>query len=726
MINKLKIYFLFILFFFSLNVVHSEETYCLDKDGLILPLFDEKECLNSKDIKINQNEFSYIIDHKSDQRLSKLEYFRDNPDLFKKSNEENLSISKAHDKKELTPSEKRKIELKQKKLARLAKELERKELLKANKEKRLLDQKKRKAELRKKNEIIKKKAEEKRLRKIADRKKKIEERKLKAKARKIEVEKKRLQKIAEKKKIQKEKEKEISKSLAKKNSEKIIDKEKKDIQKSINEKLKIILIENQIVNYNLFPEINGNLEIVKKENITKDFLDNLVEFNKNILVLLPKDFETSSVRVSENRLLSKVVIGIDQIPNPEINRIEAELRRAEQDYYIAERKFQRGTAAATNYNPYGGWASVLNQWAGLAEQSQAKQARDNARQRLERWSAKLSSTPMYLEKERLGTYNYDVVVIKSEKKSVYDVLNFNNGKFYSKTIKFDDVKNFSVAYGLNPQDKSYNKLVAKYSTEKDVSLWSNKKMKNISIDKLKTKIQTSGEFEKLKSKKLAYNFLGQDIKIKKNSFWGNLFDFGSKKEKKNKIASLTNNSSYETKDTRFDSVVVVKTKSGMGSGFFISKDEIITNYHVVEDSMSISIVDINKRKSSAVVIKKDLKRDLALLKTNMKGKPVEFYDGQLKQGEMVEALGHPKGRKFSLTKGWISAIRKENSTYSYTETGDVLFIQTDAAINPGNSGGPLYYKGRVVGVNTQGLHKDKTEGMNFAVHFSEVKKFLSN
>ena len=109
----------------------------------------------------------------------------------------------------------------------------------------------------------------------------------------------------------------------------------------------------------------------------------------------------------------------------------------------------------------------------------------------------------------------------------------------------------------------------------------NKKIKNISIDDLKTKIQTSGEFEKLKSKKLAYNFLGQDINLKKDSFWGNLFNFNSKKDKKNKTASLTNNSSYETKDTRFDSVVVVKTRSGMGSGFFISKDEIITNYHVV-------------------------------------------------------------------------------------------------------------------------------------------------
>ena len=92
---------------------------------------------------------------------------------------------------------------------------------------------------------------------------------------------------------------------------------------------------------------------------------------------------------------------------------------------------------------------------------------------------------------------------------------------------------------------------------------------------------------------------------------------------------------------------------------------------------------------------------------------------------MVEALGHPKGRKFSLTKGWISAIRKESSVYSATGTPDVLFIQTDAAINKGNSGGPLFLGNKVVGVNTQGLNKEDTEGMNFAVHFSEAQKFLN-
>ena len=109
----------------------------------------------------------------------------------------------------------------------------------------------------------------------------------------------------------------------------------------------------------------------------------------------------------------------------------------------------------------------------------------------------------------------------------------------------------------------------------------------------------------------------------------------------------------------------------------------------------------------------------------MTGQPVAFYSGKLKQGEMVEALGHPKGKRWSLTKGWISAIRKESSTYNSTASSNVLFIQTDAAINQGNSGGPLYFKDKVVGVNTQGLGKEVSEGMNFAVHFSEVKKFLT-
>ena len=212
---------------------------------------------------------------------------------------------------------------------------------------------------------------------------------------------------------------------------------------------------------------------------------------------------------------------------------------------------------------------------------------------------------------------------------------------------------------------------------------------------------------------------------KELSWWQKITGKTEKKEPKTASLNQKSKSGYELKDERFDSVVIVNTEKGLGSGFFVNENEIITNYHVIENASTITVTNKFNKRSSAIVIKKDLKRDLALLKTNFKGKPVIFYEGQLKQGEQVEALGHPKGRKFSLTKGWISAIRKESGGYSSMNEKNVLFIQTDAAINPGNSGGPLYYKNKVIGVNTQGLNKNKTEGMNFAVHFSEVNKFLS-
>ena len=169
---------------------------------------------------------------------------------------------------------------------------------------------------------------------------------------------------------------------------------------------------------------------------------------------------------------------------------------------------------------------------------------------------------------------------------------------------------------------------------------------------------------------------------------------------------------------------MVNTNEGMGAGFYVSSNLILTNYHVVENSLNITIENINGKKSSARLIKKDLSKDLALLKVNKRGKPVRFFNGKLNQGSEVEALGHPRGLKFSLSKGTVSAIRKYASTYDALGTPNVLFIQTDAAINPGNSGGPLFYKNKVVGVNTQGLSKSENEGLNFAVHYDEVKRFL--
>ena len=94
----------------------------------------------------------------------------------------------------------------------------------------------------------------------------------------------------------------------------------------------------------------------------------------------------------------------------------------------------------------------------------------------------------------------------------------------------------------------------------------------------------------------------------RKSFWKKLFGSDKKKKTKKKKFSSLSNSSYEIKDERFNSVVLIKTKSGLGSGFFISKDEVLTNYHVIEGATNISIINQNKKRSSAVILKLTWKR----------------------------------------------------------------------------------------------------------------------
>ena len=93
----------------------------------------------------------------------------------------------------------------------------------------------------------------------------------------------------------------------------------------------------------------------------------------------------------------------------------------------------------------------------------------------------------------------------------------------------------------------------------------------------------------------------------------------------------------------------MKTSKGLGSGFYVEKNKVITNYHVIENSTSVNIENFNGKKGSAKIIKADKMRDLALLEVNLKGKPVELSSEALYSGMQVAALGHPSGLSFSMT-----------------------------------------------------------------------------
>lgn len=162
---------------------------------------------------------------------------------------------------------------------------------------------------------------------------------------------------------------------------------------------------------------------------------------------------------------------------------------------------------------------------------------------------------------------------------------------------------------------------------------------------------------------------------------------------------------------------------GVGTGFLVKDDLIVTAAHVVKDQADIS-VSVGTEIVSAEVLGVDEPADLALLRT---ARPVDghvfaFVDIAPELGEEVAALGYPLDADLTFTAGRVSGLNREQTIGTRTVTN---LIQTDAAINPGNSGGPLLtLKGEVAGVvsskrawvfGTSGPDNYSAEGTAFAV-----------
>src|SRR5262249_55203823 len=140
---------------------------------------------------------------------------------------------------------------------------------------------------------------------------------------------------------------------------------------------------------------------------------------------------------------------------------------------------------------------------------------------------------------------------------------------------------------------------------------------------------------------------------------------------------------------------------GLGSGFLISPDGLaITNNHVVEGAVSVSVKLNDGRTFEAEELGRDPLTDVAVIKLKgMVGRLPSLAMGAsdaLRVGDWVMAIGNPFGLASTVSAGIISAKAREIGAGPYDD-----FLQTDAAINPGNSGGPLFnLKGEVIGINT--------------------------
>ncbi len=326
-----------------------------------------------------------------------------------------------------------------------------------------------------------------------------------------------------------------------------------------------------------------------------------------------------------------------------------------------------------------------------------------ARKKLNNAMLQMQSIPAYINKPIYENYKYSRVEIEAQKilKAKCYVIDCIENSYFSRDVSFTQKDNFTVLYGLNEND---TRLSSDTNSEQELEEW----------EKTGIVVTTSDIVEHCKissvadKKPISLKAVEDEMRINESS-----------------IIERRQASNFTLFDPKFECVVVILNPAGrISSGFFVKPDIVLTNYHAVEGVKYVEIKTYGKQETFGKVERFDIRLDLALIKVQARGKPVKFYAGNgISPGDTVDAIGHPKGLEFSMTRGVISAVRKIPSIYA-PDADDVLFIQTDAAVNPGNSGGPLFLGEEVVGVNTQKLVKTDIEGLGFAIHYSEVLKFI--
>src|SRR6266704_723798 len=169
---------------------------------------------------------------------------------------------------------------------------------------------------------------------------------------------------------------------------------------------------------------------------------------------------------------------------------------------------------------------------------------------------------------------------------------------------------------------------------------------------------------------------------------------------------------------------------GVGAGFVISGNRIMTNAHVVANSRYITVErdgDPNKYPAPVQFIANDC--DLALITVPAK----DFFKNMLplKLGGIptlestVSAYGYPiGGERMSVTTGIVSRV--DFQLYTHSSVGQHLTIQISAQINPGNSGGPVMQNGKVVGVAFQGYSGDVAQGVAYMIPTPVMNRFLKD
>jgi S1-C subfamily serine protease len=183
------------------------------------------------------------------------------------------------------------------------------------------------------------------------------------------------------------------------------------------------------------------------------------------------------------------------------------------------------------------------------------------------------------------------------------------------------------------------------------------------------------------------------------------------------ISTATPASVYESARK---SVVLIRADTVQGTGFvWRSQNFILTNWHVVNETDTVTVEFYDGTRRSATVLGLDAYSDVAVL--SISGVPDEAVPLELGNssaiyiGQQVVAIGNPLGYSGSLSSGVISQVNEKIDLPPLI----IPVLQLDVTIAPGSSGGPLLdLHGNVLGITNAGTFY----GFNFAVPSNVVNR----
>ncbi len=151
------------------------------------------------------------------------------------------------------------------------------------------------------------------------------------------------------------------------------------------------------------------------------------------------------------------------------------------------------------------------------------------------------------------------------------------------------------------------------------------------------------------------------------------------------------------------SVVAVEARSRIGSsGFYVRPDLILTADHALEND-EVEIVRAGGETERAVVAGRDPSTDLALLRVENAGAPVDFAPSEgLRVGAILLAVARDDDGDLAASMGVLSAVGGPWRTWHGGEIE--RFVRPDLSLYPRFAGSPLVdVTGRVIGLATGAL-----------------------